>query len=216
MPALFLFSTIYENPKYVSYITRYWSKTTLYCSLIFPKIIWEEKLDNNTVYIFCPNHTSTLDIPFIFSIINIPIQFMGKAELTRIPVFGYFFKKNSVIVDRKNLKDSYSAFKKSAAKLKKGISMCIFPEGGIPRENVFLKKFKNGAFKLACEENIKIIPITIADNKKKFPKSYFKGRPGIIRVTIHKSIDPKNFNTETINNYVYSIIFEKLKHYENN
>ena len=86
--------------------------------MIFPKIIWEEKLDNNTVYIFCPNHTSTLDIPFIFSIINIPVQFMGKAELTRIPVFGYFFKKNSVIVDRKNLKDSYSAFKKSAAKLR--------------------------------------------------------------------------------------------------
>ena len=49
-----------------------------------------------------------------------PVQFMGKAELTRIPVFGYFFKKNSVIVDRKNLKDSYSAFKKSAAKIKKG------------------------------------------------------------------------------------------------
>ena len=94
--------------------------------------------------------------------------------------------------------------------------MCILPEGGIPKENVFLKKFKNGAFKLACEENIKIIPITIADNKEKFPKSYFKGKPGIIRVTIHKSIDPKNFNTDSINNYVYNIIFEKLKQYENN
>ena len=62
---------------------------------------------------------------------------MGKAELTKIPVFGYFFKKNSVIVDRKNLKDSYSAFKKSAHKLKKGISMCIFPEGGIQEKMCF-------------------------------------------------------------------------------
>tara|TARA_B100001564_G_scaffold192771_1_gene161974 strand:- start:459 stop:1109 length:651 start_codon:yes stop_codon:yes gene_type:complete len=216
MPSLFLFSTIYENPKYISYITRFWSKTTLYCSLIFPEIIWEEKLDENNVYIFCPNHTSTLDIPFIFSIIKSPIQFMGKAELTRIPVFGYFFKKNSVIVDRKNLKDSYDAFKKSAVNLKNGVSMCIFPEGGIPKEKVFLKKFKNGAFKLACEESISIVPITIADNKKKFPKSYFKGGPGIVRVTVHKSINPKNFTVDNINNYVYNIIFEKLKKYENN
>ena len=73
-----------------------------------------------------------------------PVQFMGKAELTRIPVFGYFFKKTLLLLIEKNLKDSYSAFKKSAAKLKKGISMCIFPEGGIPRENVFLKNLKTG------------------------------------------------------------------------
>ena len=61
---------------------------------------------------------------------------MGKAELTRIPVFGYFFKKNSVIVDRKNLKDSYSAFKKSAHKLKKELA-CVFFLKAVYQEKMY-------------------------------------------------------------------------------
>ena len=152
LPLLFIFTAIHKNSKFVSYITRYWSKLTLYCSFIFPKIEWEEQIDSNDVFIFCPNHTSTLDIPFLFAILPLPIQFMGKAELTKIPLFGYFFKENSVIVNRKNLKNSYEAFQESAKKLNNGLSMCIFPEGGIPHKNTRLKKFKNGPFKLAYEK----------------------------------------------------------------
>ena len=170
MPVLFFFTTILKNKKTVAYLAKYWSKITLYFSFVFPKIHWEEKLDPNTCYIFCPNHTSTLDIPFIFSIIPNPLQFIGKIELTKIPIFGYFYKKNSVIVDRKNKKNAYSAFLNANTTLTEGLSMCIFPEGGIPKANIYLKKFKNGPFKLALEQNIKIIPITIADNQKMFPK----------------------------------------------
>ncbi len=217
MPFLFVFSTVYKNPKFVSYITRYWSKVTLYLSFIFPKQEWEEKINKNDIFIFCPNHTSTLDIPFLFSIIPCRMQFIGKAELARIPVFGYFFKKNSVIVDRKNRKDSYLAFLKAKEKLDEGINMCIFPEGGIPKSNVKLKKFKNGPFKLAFENNIKIIPITIPDNKYIFPQSYFKGGPGLARIKIHKAIDPNSLtkkSVENLNTLVYNTIFEQLKYYE--
>ena len=95
--------------------------------------------------------------------------------------------------------------------------MCIFPEGGIPSSNTFLKKFKNGAFRLAIEHNINIIPITMPDNKNIFPKEYFKGRPGIIRIKVHKAIKENKFNKRTLNNLntsVYNIIFEQLKNYE--
>ena len=51
--------------------------------------------------------------------------------------------------------------------------MCIFPEGGIPSEKIFLKKFKNGPFRLAIEQNINIIPITLGNNKQIFPQEYF-------------------------------------------
>ena len=95
--------------------------------------------------------------------------------------------------------------------------MCIFPEGGIPKTNIFLKKFKNGPFKLALEKNIKVVPITLPDNKKMFPQEYFKGHPGIVRAKIHKAIDPKTLKEKTIKNLntsVYNIIFEQLKKYE--
>jgi len=217
IPALFFFTAIVKNEITVAKLCRYWSKLTIYLSFIFPKVEWEEKLSKKEQYIFCPNHVSTLDIPFIMAVIPMPIQYIGKAEIAKIPLFGYFFKNNSVIVDRANKRNAYSSFLKAGEKLKMGINMCIFPEGGIPKADVFLKKFKNGPFRLALEKNIKIVPITMPDSKSMFPEQYFKGRPGIVRIKIHKPIDPNNLTEKSIENFnlsVYNTIFEQLKNYE--
>jgi 1-acyl-sn-glycerol-3-phosphate acyltransferase len=121
-----------------------------------------------------------------------------------------------VVVDRGNRRDAYDAFLKAGEQLKKGINMCIFPEGGVPKADVFLKKFKNGSFRLAIEQDIKTIPITIADNKRIFPQEYFKGRPGIVRIKVHKAVkaNPKDKNAiENLNTSVYNTIFEQLNTY---
>lgn len=218
MPFLFFFTAITKNQIAVAHLTRYWSKLTVWMSFIFPIIEWEEKLDNKKLYIFCPNHVSTLDIPLILAVIPVCLQYIGKAEIATIPIFGYFYRKNSVIVNRNNRKDSYSAFLKAGEKIKQGLNMCIFPEGGIPSSEVFLKKFKNGPFRLAIEQNIPIIPITMPDNKYIFPVEYFKGKPGIVRIKIHKAIYPdklKENTVENLNKSVFNIIFEQLKKYEN-
>ena len=145
-----------------------------------------------------------------------PLQYMGKAEIAKIPLFGYFYKNNTVVVHRANKRNAYDAFLKAGDKLKKGINMCIFPEGGIPKEAIFLKKFKNGPFRLALEQNIKIIPITLPDNKSMFPQEYFKGRPGIVRIKVHKAIDPNSLaekSIENLNTSVYNTIFDQLNAY---
>ena len=136
IPALFFFTAIFQNNRIVCHLTRYWSKLTLWLSFIFPKIEWEESLNKKETYIFCPNHVSTLDIPFVLAVLSTPLQFMGKAEIAKLPLFGYFYKNNSVIVDREKRKDAYSAFLEAGEKLNTGLSMCIFPEGGIPKANV--------------------------------------------------------------------------------
>ena len=139
---------------------------------------------------------------------------MGKAELTKIPIFGFFFKNNTVIVDRSKIKDAYSAFITAGERLKMGINMCIFPEGGIPKNDVLLKKFKNGPFRLAIEQKIDIVPITMPDNKKRFPKEYYKGRPGLARIKIHKAVSAtilSENNIKSLNTSVYNIIFDELK-----
>ena len=216
IPVLLLFTVFYKREKVVAHIARYWSKFTLLFSFLKNEIIVEEELNLNDIYIFCPNHVSTLDIPFIYAVLNHPIQFIGKSDIADIPLFGYFYKENSIIVNRKSIKNSYSAFLQAGKKLDAGLSVCIFPEGGIPDEKIFLRKFKNGPFKLALDKNIKIVPITIADNKIKFPQSYFKGSPGTLRATIHRPIDTNKLNKKTIenlNNYSYNDIFEELKKY---
>ena len=216
IPALFFFTGIVKNEIMVAHLTRYWSKLTLFLSFIYPRVEWEEKLDRKGHYIFCPNHISTLDIPFVLAILPVPLQFMGKYEIAKIPLFGYFYKNNVVIVNRKNKRDAYSAFLKAGEKLEEGLSMCFFPEGGIPNANILLKKFKNGPFRLAIEQNIKVIPITMPDNKQMFPQEYFKGRPGIVRVKVHKAIDSNSLaekSIENLNTSVYNTIFDQLNTY---
>ena len=217
IPALFLFTAILKNEIIVAKLCRYWSKLTIYLSFIFPKVEWEEKLSKKEQYIFCPNHVSALDIPFILAVLPMPIQYIGKAEIAKFPLFGYFYKNNSVVVDRANRRNAYSAFIKAGIKLKMGINMCIFPEGGIPKSDIYLKKFKNGAFRLSLDQNIKIVPITMPDNKSIFPEKYFNGGPGIARIKIHKAISPNKLAEKTVENFnltVYNTIFEQLKNYE--
>ncbi len=216
MPALFFFTGIIKNEIIVANLTRYWSKLTILLSFIIPKVEWEEKLDKKEQYIFCPNHVSTLDIPLILAVLPMPLQYMGKAEIAKIPLFGYFYKNNTVVVDRANRRDAYDAFLSAGGQLKKGINMCIFPEGGIPKANVFLKKFKNGSFRLAIEQDTKTVPITMPDNKRVFPQEYFKGRPGIVRIKIHKAITPNSLaekSIENLNTSVYNTIFNQLNIY---
>ena len=119
IPALFFFTTIIENHIAVAKLARYWSKMTLWGSFVFPKVKWEEKLDKEKYYIICSNHVSALDIPLISAIMPIPLQYIGKVEITHIPIFGYFYKKNSVVVDREKRKNAYSAFLKAGERLKK-------------------------------------------------------------------------------------------------
>lgn len=217
IPILFFFTAVKKDFIIVAHLTRYWSKLTIWLSFIFPKIEWEGKLNKNEQYIFCPNHVSTLDIPFILAVLPFPLQYIGKAELAKIPLFGYFYKHNTVIVDRSKKRDSYAAFVRAGKRLEKGLNICIFPEGGIPKNKTLLKKFKNGPFRLAIEKNIKIVPITMPDNKAMFPNEYFKGHPGIVRVKIHNAVDPNSLKEKSIENFnlsVYNTIFEQLKEYE--
>ena len=217
IPALFLFTSIIKNNNIVNHITRYWSQIFMIFSGIFWKVEFEEKLNPKEKYIFCPNHSSTLDIPIVTAVIPLPLLFMGKKDLTKIPVFGYFYKKNSITVERSKLRDSYAAFIKAGEKLDQGHNVCIFPEGGIPPSKIYLKKFKNGPFKLAVEKNISIVPITLVDNKKNFPQEYYKGYPGIVRIKVHKpiKINPEDKKTiEMLNTSVYNTIFVELKSYE--
>jgi len=141
---------------------------------------------------------------------------MGKASISKYPIFGYYYKRFNVLVNRTSLRNSFAAFEQAGQKIKDGQNMVIFPEGGIVKESLRLGKFKNGPFRLAIEQNVSIIPITFADNKQIFPVQYMKGKPQRARITIHQPIDNCNdYNIEELKNKVFSIIEKELIRYEN-
>jgi len=188
----------------------------LYSSGIFPKVIKEFPLDPKKQYLFCSNHGSTLDIPMMFFLSKKPIAFIGKESLAKFPIFGFYYKRFNVLINRQSLRNSYQAFQQAGQKIKQGQNMVIFPEGGIPKQQLRLATFKNGSFRLAVEQDVCIIPITFADNKDIFPTSFLKGGPLRARVTLHKPIENcASMTVEDLKQKVYQTIENELIRYEN-
>lgn len=132
--------------------------------------------------IIIANHTSYLDILVMFRLFKKPFVFVGKKELVNIPVFGYLYKRAAIMVDRSDQKSRYSVYGFADKVLSKGYSICIFPERDYLDESILLNPFKKGAFKMAIEHQLPIIPLVFFDCKRKFPWYTTYGYPGVLRV----------------------------------
>lgn len=178
------------------------------------KVEREQIVEEHKSYMIVANHTSMMDIMLMLAIIKNPFVFVGKQELARIPVFGFFYKRTCILVDRSNSKSRMAVFTKAHKRIQRGLSVCIFPEGGVPDdESVLLDHFKEGAFKLAIQHQIPILPISFGDNKERFPYSFFAGSPGIMRVKIHKQVatlGKNETNRKEIRKEVSNTIYKQL------
>lgn len=210
---------------YFFFMARIWAKFILLGMGFYYKIEREESIDPKKSYMIVANHTSMTDIMLMLAIIKNPFVFVGKQELAKIPVFGFFYKRTCILVDRSNSKSRMAVFTKAQKRIQRGLSVCIFPEGGVPNdESILLDEFKEGAFKLAIQHQIPILPISFGDNKERFPYTFFAGSPGIMRVKIHKQLETFGKNEsdrkeirEGIRNIIYTqlITFEAEKKYRN-
>ncbi|MES2544471.1 MAG: lysophospholipid acyltransferase family protein [Bacteroidota bacterium] len=192
---------------YFFIMARIWAKIILYGMGFYYKVEKEEELEENKSYMFVSNHTSMTDIMLMLAVVRNPFVFVGKKELEKIPLFGFFYRRTCILVDRKSSKSRRDVFERAQKRLNQGLSICIFPEGGVPDdETVLLDEFKDGAFRLALEHNIPIVPISFADNKERFSYRFLSGSPGIMRVKIHSPI-----TTQTEEPHLKKLIKEKTR-----
>lgn len=195
-------------------ITQAWANTILFVMGFTVSVIEKEKVDDGKSYIFCPNHTSMIDIMLMLSIAKNPFVFVGKAELTKIPIFGFFYKRTCIIVDRNSSKSRTAVFDEVRKRLSNGLDVCIFPEGLVPDdESIVLSEFKNGAFRLAIEHQIPIVPISFYDCKTRFSYTFFSGSPGKLRVKIHSFIYTQGLalkDCNTIKKRAFNLIYNDL------
>ena len=194
-------------------IARAWGKTILFVMGFKPIIESEQEIDLNKSYMFIANHASLIDVMLMLAVTKNPAVFVGKKELEKVPVFGYVFRKSSILVDRSNSESRKEVYMSAQHKLNQGLSIIIFPEGLVPEEGIILSDFKNGAFRLAIEHQIPIVPMTFYDVKKRFSWTFFSGWPGILRVKIHKFIQTKGLtldDVEITKQKAYDVIYNEL------
>ena len=165
-------------------------------------------------YIIVANHTSYLDIFFMYSILpQHPFLFLGKGEILNYPILKTYFKGLNIPVHRNDRQKSARSFILAKKAVGEGWSLVVFPEGGIPDEgNPKMIPFKEGAFKLARALQIPIVPLTFTNNFNLFSDPMdFNGtaHPGISRVYVHPHIDVNKINELTdkeLSDYCFQVI----------
>lgn len=197
-------------------LMRFWAKWVCYGGGIIPKAEVEPGAEQPpTPCVLVSNHCSYLDIPLSYVFISTYFVFVGKQELDKAPLFRIFFKRMNILVDRKSTVHSHKAYVLAGERIDKGESIFIFPEATIS-SNGTLIPFKNGAFKLAIDKQVPVVPLIFPDNWKLLQNGGFlkaNGRPGRARVIIRKAVETKgmtNADLIPLREKVKAIIQESL------
>lgn len=220
LPIIFLFPVLVISISKESWypfffkLARFWAKFILIGMGFRYSVLRLEKPQLDRSYMFVANHTSMADIMLMLVTVKNPFVFVGKKELAKIPLFGFFYKRTCILVDRSSPKSRQAVFLRAQKRLKQGLSICIFPEGGVPEEHIVLDDFKDGAFRLAINHKIPVVPLSFLDNKKRFSYTFFSGSPGRMRAIIHPFITTENLkieDTKSLNTQARDIILETLE-----
>ena len=213
-----LFYLLLSNKKYFPIafkLKRLWSKV-LQITFLFPiRVKGKEKLPPSP-FIICSNHTSYVDIIHMYAVIPKCFVFMAKHELLRIGLFRIFFKTSDIAVNRESNIQAARSLIKAKQAIDNNLNIVIFPEGTIPPVPPKLGPFKNGAFQLAIEKQVPIVPVTFVNTWRIFPCTenfWGPARPGIAEAIIHDFIPTKGLSEKDLvhlRNKVFDVIDQNI------
>lgn len=191
-------------------LMKTFAKMWLFFSGILMKVSGRENMIKDGSYIICANHSSFIDIPCLYALLENYFVFTGKKEIEKWPLFRIFYISGmNILVDRHNPKGDSKAFKRMMSAIDSGLPLMVFPEGTISKEAPELTEFKSGAISLAIKKQVSILPITFTSNWRRLQrKGLFKGKasPGVATVIIHEPI-----STEGLTKADTEDLLEKLK-----
>lgn len=222
MYPLFYYNTRKESRYHrVARLRKIWCDIGFVLGFYGYKTEFEVPVDFSKTMVIVTNHSSYLDTPVICTMISGNYHFMGKVELLKHPVLKLFFQTIDVPVDRASKIAGYRALKKVEENIKKGMSLILYPEGTMTKNPPHMGEFKTGAFKLAVDTQVAILPVTFLNNYKLMKGSGTKegSRPGIMKAYFHAPIETKGLSSaediEALSKKVFEIIDSKLIKDEN-
>ncbi len=200
-------------------LCQIWADFVLFMAIIPTKRIYEAPIDQKKQYVFVFNHISYIDIPVIMKAMGKRhFRVLGKAELTKIPIFGFVYKSAAVTVDRSSAANRAKSVMQLKAILKKGISIVVSPEGTFNMTHKPLKEFYDGAVKVAIETQTPIKPMLFLDVYDRLSyKSVFSLTPGISRIVYLEDIPVEGLtfaDVKMLKDKVYKAMEEGLIRYK--
>lgn len=190
-------------------VARAWASSILFVAGIKVTVRGLENLDPNGTYIFMPNHQSNFDIPVLLSWLPFQFRWLAKAELFKIPLFGYAMRRAGYIpIDRSRRTEAFRSLANAAAAIRQGRSVIIFPEGTRSRDQS-IKPFKKGGFVMAVDAGVPIVPIVLHGTRAIMSSSGRLIRSGRVVMEIFEPIATTDYTRKTKDDLmarVYQII----------
>lgn len=180
------------------YPGKIWSQLFCYIMLIPVKVRGREYLQKHTSYVFVPNHQGSFDIFLIYGFLGRNFKWMMKKSLRKLPFIGKACESaGHIFVDRSGPRKVLETIRQAKASLKDGISLVVFPEGARTFTG-HMGYFKKGAFQLADELRLEVVPVTIDGSFEILPRTGKWIQPHRMILTIHKPIPSKEQGIENI------------------
>jgi len=180
--------------KVIYFVSHYmWSPLICFFAGVQLKVEGLENVDHSRAHIYVANHESQMDITVIVRAVTLPLFFVAKKELAKVPVLGWYISAmNMIFIDRKDREKAMESMRKATERIKSGLNVITFPEGTRSKTGD-LQVFKKGSFIIAKEGEVGIIPVAIIGTRKVLPSGAYLLKPGKVTVKIGKPINPSEF-----------------------
>jgi 1-acyl-sn-glycerol-3-phosphate acyltransferase len=183
-PPVILVSWLAGRRHWVYPWARFGARNWLRLSGMKVRVSGLENLDPEQTYVFIANHRSYLDTATIFHYLNRRIGLLAKKELLKVPILGYGMGYvNIMAIDRSNRERAIRTVKAATERIASGISFAVFAEGTRAPVGEMLP-FKKGAFYMAVEAGVPVVPVAIRNTDMLMGKGTGTARPGLIEMIV--------------------------------
>ena len=215
---MIILSSIFGNRLWGYYPPKWWARFTCWLALCRIKTSGHENLEKNTSYVFIANHQGAFDIFLVYGFLNKNMKWVQKASLRKLPFVGKASEiAGHVFVDNTSIASRRDTIIKAKKEIVGGISMMMFPEGARSNDGKLLP-FRRGAYRVAMDMGLPIVPITINGPFDVLKVNSTTLKPGKLELIIHKPIPTENLEQKDLRNLmeqtkqiIHSGLWEKYK-----
>lgn len=188
------------NGNWVYKLARCWSRAFFFFTFIRYEEVNENFLKKEETYVIISNHISYIDIPMmLLASKGHPVRILGKAEMSKIPLFGFIYRRGAVLVRRGSPEDRKKSMEDLKSVIRNHISVLICPEGTFNETSLPMKEFYDGAFRIAIELQKPLLPVLFPDTTRRLNyKSIFSLRPGRCRAVFLPEISAEGLTMDDL------------------